>query len=432
VAVGAAIRRRGFALVLLLWLAAGLVPGLLTLSIEAPHWCRTLYTLPAAAVLATLGLAATARIGHRRQAPMAAALLLVVVAGELWAFTTRIVDDHDVYNFFYPRVSKAAIIARERAASGFEVQASDEFATEAYEEYVFWTIVGDQEDHVERVRLWESLPRYQCRPPVTMLIALRDERLVAPLSALYPGSSLTVYRDPLQQPIARELELACEAPPPGDDANAVLIRHSGAYTVETEGSAKLRIEGRALRAGDRVVLPAGLWAVECSPPSGAGIVLSGPEPVIVERSLFAVAAPGHGLSATYIDNDGSIHRQLDRLVFVNQRGHLQPYFEIEWRGRLAVPETGTYEFQVSADDFGELVIGGRTVLRYPYDEGYYHGVASLDLEAGEHPLRIDFAKRKGGLTFDITWKPPWARDFDSIEPRYLVPAEGPQVLPPRN
>ncbi len=431
-AIGAAARRHGLALLLLFWFLAGLVPGILTLSIEAPHWCRTLYALPPAAALAAIGLATVSGLFPRRwQAPVASALLLLVVGGELWSFHRRIVPDHEVHNFFYPRVSTAAIMARDRAEAGFAVQASDEFATEAFEERVFWTIVGGRAGRVEPVRIWETFPRYGCSEPVSMLVALRDARLVGLVGDLYPDAALTVHFDPFGRPNVRALEIDCTGPAPSPGAAAVLVRRTGAYRVDFEASVEIRLEGVAVTPGDPLFIPAGLWAIECLPSCGdAGVVLSGPETFALETALLPAPFPGHGLSALYRDHDGSTHRQLDRLIFPNQRGHLQPSFAIQWRGELTVPHGGTYEFRVEADDFGEVVIDGRSVLRYPHDEGFYRDVATLDLDAGEHPLRIEFEKRRGGLTFDLTWRPPWEEDFVPIDPEFFLPSERPRFISP--
>lgn len=430
VAAGAAWRRRGVELLLLFWMVAGLVPGALTLSIEAPHWSRTLYALPAAAALAALGLVAVADLAGRRwRGPLAGTVLLFVIAGELWAFDRRIAASYDVYNFFYPRVSQAGMLARERAGQGFAVQASDEFATEAYEEVVFWTIVGGRRDRVAPVRIWESFPSDGCLEPVSMLVALRDVRLVDLVRDLYPASRLTVYRDPHDRPIIRELEIACGRPPPEGSHRSLLVRRTGTYTARVPDRVELQIEGVAAADGDRLFIPSGVWTVECRPScEDSGVVLSGPEDVVLAAALVAASSPGHGLIGHYRNHDGSTHLQLDRLVFPNQRARLQPSFEIEWHGRLVTPRSGTYEFEVQADDFGELVVDGRSVLRYPHDEGFYHGFATLDLDAGGHPLRIGFERRRGGLTFDLTWKPPWEKDFVTIDPAYLLPSERPRIV----
>jgi hypothetical protein len=80
---------------------------------------------------------------------------------------------------------------------------------------------------------------------------------------------------------------------------------------------------------------------------------------------------------------------------------------------------------MEADDVAELIINGRSILRYPYEEGYYHDQASVDLAEGPHEILIEYAKIGGGLTMEITWKPPWEEGFMTIPSAQFVPREWP-------
>jgi uncharacterized membrane protein len=109
-AVGSMVRGRATVVGLVaFWWFAGLIPGIITSSIEAPHWCRTLYALPAVAVIVALGVDGVGQLAGRRwQTVASAGVLAIVVVGEMWAFHARIEDTPRVYRYFSPWSSRAA------------------------------------------------------------------------------------------------------------------------------------------------------------------------------------------------------------------------------------------------------------------------------------------------------------------------------------
>jgi 4-amino-4-deoxy-L-arabinose transferase-like glycosyltransferase len=428
VAIGAIARRRGGQpAIMLFWLAAALLPGLLTLSIEAPHWCRSLYALPAAAVVLTYGLDRLAGLFRGRWKSAAISALLVIVAGgEWWAFQNRIAGSREVFNFFYPTASTAAFAAAKLAAAGGDVLVSDDFATVAYEEQVFWSIAGERGGPISALSIWRNMPRPECERPTTAVLATRDLRLVNLFNELFPGSTVEEIHDPWGGHLRHEVRVACEETQSAVEHGGLLVRRTGTYDVAVVGDAEIHLESHRLSDGDRFQIPAGIWAVQCRPNcSEIEARFEGPESFSLRQAVVSAPAPGRGLTAHYVNSDGSESTQLDRLIFANQRGIQQHPFRTQWTGLIEVPETGTYEFGMEADDVAELVINGQSILRYPYDEGYYHDEASVDLAEGPHEIRIEYAKIGGGLTMEITWKPPWEEGFMTIPAAQFVPLEWP-------
>lgn len=433
IGIGAAIamlarRQKGFAGVVLFWLAAGLVPGILTLSIEAPHWCRTLYALPAASIIAALGLLAVADLaGPRFRGFVASTLLLLIIAGEIWAFSTRIENDPRYYEFFYPRASNAAMLARARVAEGRDVLVSDENATEPYQEFVFWTIVGSETEQISALQMWTNLPWPRSPRDTSVLIAPRDHRFVDFLFGLYPGATLEITPAPWGIELIREVTIPAMTPEPGGRSAGLLIRRHGVYTFTDLEGFGLHLEGEEVREGDEFAIPAGIWRVECDRScSQTEMRLFGPEEISFRDALFDDSRAGHGLLATYQNSDGSRSIQLDRLIFANQRGINQSNFSVLWQGSLTVLQTGAYQLRLLADDHALVTVDEERVLHYPFEEGIYDETIVMDLETGEHPIEIEFAKLKGGIQFELWWAPPGAGDFHPIPLELLSPSSGPE------
>ena len=79
-------------------------------------------------------------------------------------------------------------------------------------------------------------------------------------------------------------------------------------------------------------------------------------------------------------------------------------FGFVFEGRLQVPRSGDYSFQLDSDDGARLTVGGRTLV----ERDGVHGlgetqVGTIHLEAGSVPVRLDYFQGKGGSALDLTW-----------------------------
>jgi hypothetical protein len=428
-AVGAAVRGRAAVVgVVAFWWFAGLIPGIITVSIEAPHWSRTLYALPAVAVIVAVGVEGVVDlVGKRRRTIAMAGVLAIVVAGEMWAFHTRVEDQPLVYNFFFPVHSQAAEIARERVAEGYRVLASDEMVTDSYNEYVFRTIAADAVDGISPLILWGNLPLPGSARMTCVLLSARDRKLAPIISLLYPDAELEVHRDPWDEPLLWELKITGGTHPPGGNSGGALFPSTGEYRFSVGQGAALRLEGLAILDGDRLMVPAGIWRVDCEPECAeAGVAVSGTEDFNLRDALIDDPGAGHGLLATYRDADGSMYRQLDRVLEANKRGRSQPSFRIRWDGWLSVPADGRYRFRTISDDGSRIWIDGVLVV----DNWGLHGMEekeeSLELERGEHSFLVEYEELGGGAGFEVTWVPPWAEEPQELPLALLRPLSGPQ------
>lgn len=85
-------------------------------------------------------------------------------------------------------------------------------------------------------------------------------------------------------------------------------------------------------------------------------------------------------------------------------------FRIRWTGVWYVPEQGSFDFFVAANDRVGLTIDGRPVAAA--DSGQ---IRTVELDAGFHGLRIDYRQIRGDSALYVQWSPSGAlpRRFDS-------------------
>jgi 4-amino-4-deoxy-L-arabinose transferase-like glycosyltransferase len=430
-AVGTAIRgRAGLFTLVVFWWFAGLVPGIITLSIEAPHWSRTLYALPAVAVVVALGLEGVVGLAAKRWKSVATAgILAIVIGGEMWAFHTHIESNRRVYEFFSPMPSRAAEIARQRVVKGRRVLASDAMTTEAYINHVFWTVAGDAAPEIARLILWSSTPPPGSARMTSVLLAKRDREMLQLLSLLYPNAELHEHRNPWGDLLVWELEIPGAADPPGGDRGGVLFRSTGDYRFSVREGSALKLEGLEIFDGDRLRIPAGIWRVDCVPECAKAMIrLSGPEGFPLRDHLFDDPQAGQGLLATYRNEDGSTHTQLDRIFTANMRGRDQGSLSILWDGWLGVPSDGEYGFRTISDDGSRVWIDGALVVDNWGQHGIQERRESLMLDRGDHRFQVEYEDLGGFADFELTWVPPGADGPQDVPASLLRPLSGPQRL----
>ncbi len=93
-------------------------------------------------------------------------------------------------------------------------------------------------------------------------------------------------------------------------------------------------------------------------------------------------------------------------------------FRARWEGVLFVDQPGPHTFALVSDDGSWLVVDGRLLI----DNGGRHGItgkdARIDLAAGPHRIRVEYAQDGGDVALDATYTPPDGRQ------RLLGPALG--------
>lgn len=423
--VGAVVRgrRRWLWLLLLYWWLAGLVPGVITVSIEAPHWSRTLYALPAVVIVAAIALDRVSRLsGSKARPALTVALLTAVVITEAMAAHRHLMQESRTVMFFSPIASEAGQIARAAIRDGEDVLASEELVLGAFTPQVFRFHAGEFWDRVRPIALWQTVPE-PCRlKSTTVLLTDGDRQTVELFDQLYPDAGVRLHRLPWGAVMLSEVRLPERLPIPRGQEAGLLVRQTGDYSVRLPADVAVRIGPWELADGEDVWLPAGSWDVRCSSQCGQiEARFEGPETFLLADRLVPDPLAGRGLIACYRDRDGAPDYQFDRVIDDNGRGVLRSEWSIARAGELEVPETGTYGFELVSDDGSRLWLDDELVI----DNWGLHGSttrsAEVELTGGRHRIRIDFFQGKGGSELIVLWQPPWLNHSERLPPDVLRP-----------
>lgn len=418
-------RRRWLWLLLLYWWLAGLMPGMLTVSIEAPHWSRTLYALPAVIIVAAIALDRVSRLSGARVRPaFTVALLAAVLITEAVAAHRHLISESRTAMFFTPIASEAGQIARAAIRNGENVLASEELVLGAFTPQVLRFHSGESWDRVRPFVLWQTMPEPRRQQPTTVLIKDRDRQIVELFDQLYPDAVRRFHRHPWGAVMLSEIRLPEQMPiPRGQDAG-VLVRQTGDYSVRLPADVAVRIGSWELADGEDVWLPAGSWDVHCTGQCAQiDARFEGPETFLLADRLVPDPLAGRGLIACYRDGDGALSYQLDRVIDANGRGLEQSEWSIARVGDLEVPEAGTYRFVLVSDDGSRLWLDDELVI----DNWGFHGSvtrsAELELSEGRHRIRIDFFQGEGGSDLIVLWQPPRLNIPEPLPASVLRPPE---------
>src|SRR6266542_2775877 len=150
-----------------------------------------------------------------------------------------------------------------------------------------------------------------------------------------------------------------------------------------------------------------------------GIATSGVS-AVPPSVLTAPAVPGQpprpGLLAEYFANatmsgTPALTRVDERIVYDWGGGAPVPglpidHFSVRWTGTLTAPTTGDYRFGITNDDTGRVFIDDVLVV----DNGGVHGsrtrTATVNLTAGPHAVRVEYADDTGFAAVTFAWAPP--------------------------
>ncbi|HLU46734.1 MAG TPA: PA14 domain-containing protein, partial [Planctomycetota bacterium] len=81
-------------------------------------------------------------------------------------------------------------------------------------------------------------------------------------------------------------------------------------------------------------------------------------------------------------------------------------FGFEFSGLLRIERSGTYRFYLRSDDGSGLWIGDRLLINNDGDHAPTEKSETIDLEAGEHPIRVAYYENGGGEELRVQWEGP--------------------------
>ncbi|MDX1953744.1 MAG: c-type cytochrome [Verrucomicrobiota bacterium] len=84
----------------------------------------------------------------------------------------------------------------------------------------------------------------------------------------------------------------------------------------------------------------------------------------------------------------------------------QGNFGFAFTGFINVPKTGNYTFYVSSDDGSRLMIGGKLIVDHWGMHAGSEKSGSVELAAGEHPVRLLYYNGGGEFSLQVSWSGP--------------------------
>ncbi len=101
--------------------------------------------------------------------------------------------------------------------------------------------------------------------------------------------------------------------------------------------------------------------------------------------------------------------------------HAGDAFGLCFEGVLLVETPGRYTFFTASDDGSRLYLGDRLVVDNDGDHGVIEKSGSIELEAGRHPIRVEYFEAGGGEELSVFYRGPGIEKrvipFERLEPR---------------
>ncbi|WP_031530621.1 alkaline phosphatase family protein [Dyadobacter crusticola] len=91
-------------------------------------------------------------------------------------------------------------------------------------------------------------------------------------------------------------------------------------------------------------------------------------------------------------------------------------FAVRFEGFIQIDKAGKYTFSTQSDDGSKLFVGGKEVVNNDGNHGVQEESGSIELQAGKHPIRVDFYNNGGGFWLDAFYKGPGVT-------KQLIPAD---------
>ncbi len=405
--------------------------------------------------------------------------MAVVVA---WALVT---NGHTYFNVQAQRLDVQLAFSPNEFAVGKYIRTLPDdvlvYVTRAYFHHSAVRFVGGRE--VIPLNLARHVPlREQVARDVVYILDPPLERVIPFLQKVYPEGEAKVHRGPGEVPLFISFRVPAESmanirglraiytpgldptrPPALEEltsrldldfrensplappwtvtfVGAVLVPQVGEYTfrVEVDGEASLYLDNReVLRVTDGTAevryttvagfLPFRLVYQATSAPGYVRVMwgLAGQSlQVLSVPDIYAIDIGPNGLIGYYYPNPdwSGPPSYVSRDFFILPNNILREPYSIRWRGKIAIPVTGTYRFATLSDDGSYVYINGQLVV----DNGGVHGLqrreGSIFLEAGFHDLEVRYFQQIGASAMTFLWTPPGGRE-EIVPLEYLYPYE---------
>ncbi len=458
------------AMLLLLWLGVMLLGGILSLGFEAPQSLRAIGTQPAVYLLAFVPLYALWQAWQRSGGrPYPQIFLVPLCALLLWIgydnFNTyfyRQADDFAVWNSFStPETITAKLL------QGLDDQ-TEAYVISYFHGHPTLNFLGRDSRPYRRLETTDHLPldwptdknillitnadsrsifeeakRYyptatfeEIQPPAggptviyTALLTREDLLGVQGLQATYyagtewSGAPLLTQKDlTLQADWATQPPVAL--PFSAEWVGGLDVHTFGAHQffLQAPAYAEVYIGEERVLAGTgeqtaSLILAEGKHSLRVRAVGGSGpfsLAWRTPtaEPAVIPASaLYVPPVTSNGLLGKYYPNgDWQGTAALERIdPLLNLYFHITPLprpYTVEWSGKIAIPQSGTYRFGLESIDEATLTIDGQEIVTSNIPNQYVEG--AIELASGLHDVRIRYADRTDHTHVNFYWVPPFA------------------------
>jgi 4-amino-4-deoxy-L-arabinose transferase-like glycosyltransferase len=470
--------RRPRSLLLVLWLLALLLPGILSLEWEAPHALRTIGSLPAAYLLALVpiqGLGEEWRRVFGRERMVRYALVVALLLG--------VVGCSNLHTYFFLQANDFAswkdfstaetITARIMAHLGDSV---DYYVISLYHNHPVLRFLAPEVTEYARIETHDSLPLpHSTGRDVVMILDPERGYLYQQAQSYYPRATFEEYGAPFGGPpvvyVVRltpediaSLEGLVAVYRRGVDwsAEPALTRQEAQLSVDWRDGGPLELPFLAEWTGTLTAPEYGLYQLVLRAPSEAELYLDEvllmegegelstevtlaqgnhalrvramgtegrielawqppgeEEHTVPSWALHVPPVSGHGLLGSYYPNGvwtppAALARIDPRLGVYFHIPPLDQPYTVEWKGWISIGEPGVYGFGLQSIDESMLYVDGELVASSTQREEY--GAGSVLLDAGFHDIRLLYAARTHHTYVNLYWVPPNGE-------REIVPAE---------
>ena len=480
----AVVRWRSAALLALpCWALVMMLPGILSLSYEAPQSLRSINVIPAIILLITLPLALTWRLSGalrqdslRRGARLTLTVILAVIALlNIRGYFVTWAEDPGAFSSFSTDTTFIAQDVPHQLGSGRTILVTRDYAHNS----TAGMLTSWPAPDVITLPADVPLAPERSRRGVVIYLSPRERSLFHTLRRYYPDADIApvstpngerplYYRAIIDREILADRQgltgrytlpdgsvqekiltgvgnLQASGPEVADAVEllaegALQIRQPGTYTFVLEGDATAAVwlDGRLLLSGEKtraVIEPAvGLHNLQAQVAAGAtwGARLLWQPPdadelrPIPSEHLFHDPVRPTGLVGRYFRNEAELpERSPDSRWMLPSLAHPDWYTPPEPEPYLAVWD-GALEAPAYGDygfrvreNFGDVTV----IINDTEVLAPGQSDGSINLNAGPHPIRVIYHSATTPSRFQIWWQPPGTVDMDIIPVDRLTPAE---------
>ena len=469
--------------VLPIWLAIMLIPGVLTIPWEAPQALRSIGVLPAVALLVALAVYALWQAGRaspwtltRRLTPVACCALLALIALlNVGRYFGEQASDPRVYAGFS---TDETLIGRDmlrQQAKGYSLFTSRQFKHSLAIDLAangpdFAVLRAPHDVPIDAGRVGRGAAVY---------VEPREAAIYHLLRLYYPDADFREVRPPGGgEPMFYVAEMSREQLRPRQGLDTVYALDGGASVLgvlqSTEAAWVLEVGADAWPfdfawTGALHVTEPGEYGLALESSEAAEVLLNGVPVLTGERAETAIR-PAVGLHALEVKGSVEYGNGTLRLLWRPPdsewstiptshlfRGDVRPYglagrfyatdgeenvfaasrvtpsmqafwydpvtpepSRAVWEGVLDAPDDGDYGFTLSAEGELSLSIDGHLVARVPSDDATPHS-AVVPLASGPHRVRVEYVSESPPSQFTIHWTPPGG-EYEPLPIERLTPA----------